>query len=178
MNARAPVSDTIAFLRKYPCDERAREFLNASSPEVRARVVQEFRPRTEGDSDYSGAVTFFVRRIRQFAAEKGQPELDSQVGGSRGMQATKGGSRSNHAIEAFLQKSPCDERAQEFLKSSPPEVRARVMQDFRPRTEGDSNYSGAVTSFVRRIRQYAEEDQQRAQAANGGWGLAKRPRLQ
>merc|ERR1712039_581565 len=76
-----------------------------------------------------------------------------------------------HAISNFFLRYPCDERAQDFLNSSSPEVRARVVQEFRPRQEGDSDYSGAVTSFVRRMRQYAEEDQGRAAWAGGSGGF-------
>jgi len=171
----------VSFLTQYPCDERAQDFLTSSPPEVRARVMQEFRPRKEGDSDYSGAVTSFVRRIRQFAEEDQQAA--SRAGGCGGFRAAKAVPitapaviNDAQAIASFLTRYPCDQRAQDFLTSSPLEVRVRVVHEFRPRKEGDSDYSGAVTSFVRRIRQFAEEDQQKAQG-KGGWGPSKQPRL-
>merc|ERR1712066_1143869 len=117
--------------------------------------------------------------IRQYAEEDQQ--MSAWAGGGGGFRAAKAGPMNalaavndSQAIANFLMRYPCDERAQEFLTSSPAEVRARVVQEFRPRKEGDNDYSGAVTSFVRRIRQYAEEDQQKAQG-KGGWVPSKQP---
>lgn len=48
------------FCRRYPMDARARELLLASPPAAVARVLREFRPRREGEADYSAAVVAFV----------------------------------------------------------------------------------------------------------------------
>merc|ERR1712187_1105251 len=53
-----------AFRRKYPMDDRAWDFLTTCSSGVQRRVMGDFRPRSEGDSDYSGLITSFVRTIR------------------------------------------------------------------------------------------------------------------
>merc|ERR1712118_424729 len=52
------------FLTKYPMDQRAYDFLVDSAPEVQLKVLAEFRPKSEGDSDYSACITTFVRRLR------------------------------------------------------------------------------------------------------------------
>jgi len=51
-----------AFFSRYPCDQRACEYFSQCSVDVQTAVVQQFRPRSEGDSDYSAAMTAFIKR--------------------------------------------------------------------------------------------------------------------
>lgn len=49
-----------------------------------------------------------------------------------------------------------DDRAFDFLEQQPAEVQEGVLLEFRPRRAGEDDYSGAVTSFVRKVRQHLE----------------------
>jgi len=55
-------------------------------------------------------------------------------------------------LHAFMQRYPVDDRAQAYLCDSPPDVIARVLHEFKPKHEGESDYSGAVVAFVKRCR--------------------------
>merc|ERR1712230_87697 len=62
-----------------------------------------------------------------------------------------GGDRSR--LEALRTQYPMDDRAFDFLISSPPEVQHSVLNDFKPpQHPSDGDYSKIVTSFVNRVR--------------------------
>lgn len=61
------------FCNRYPVDANAMDYLLTSTPEVQARVVQEFRPPREGEGDYSALLTAFVKRCRGAARGAGAP---------------------------------------------------------------------------------------------------------
>merc|ERR1712039_899511 len=56
------------FADRYPIDEDARNYLLNSSPNVVDRVVREFKPKIEGEADYSSLVMGFAKSIRNSAA--------------------------------------------------------------------------------------------------------------
>jgi len=62
--ASAAASNLQEFLSRYPVDQRAQDYLAASPPAVVARAINEFRPPREGEDDYSGLLTAFVKRLR------------------------------------------------------------------------------------------------------------------
>lgn len=65
-----------AFVQKYPVDERAYAYLSESPPDVLSRVLNEFKPKREGESDYSGIVVAYVKRCRNdggFSGKGGEP---------------------------------------------------------------------------------------------------------
>merc|ERR1740121_2032457 len=53
-------ADITEFCRRYPVDARAIEAVLASPPMVQVRVIREFRPRNEGEPDYSAALMTFL----------------------------------------------------------------------------------------------------------------------
>merc|ERR1712087_271825 len=57
------------FFQKYPCDERAVNFLANSSETVVERAVSDFRPPREGEADYSAILMSFVKRLRSEATD-------------------------------------------------------------------------------------------------------------
>jgi hypothetical protein len=60
------------FFSRYPVDDRAQAYLLGSSPAVQDLAVKDFRPKVEGESDYSGLLTSYVKRLRMDANAAGQ----------------------------------------------------------------------------------------------------------
>lgn len=131
------------FLAKYPIDERAYDYFANSSPAVQARVIKDFNPPREGEASYSGLFTSFVKRIRQQIQDSGGGIGESFQGGPQ---------LGPMDIENFFQRYPCDERSREYLNTSPASVMIRVLNEFKPRREGDADYSAVLTSFIKRTR--------------------------
>ncbi|CAJ1333633.1 unnamed protein product [Effrenium voratum] len=52
------------FRERFPIDERAADFLEKVSDEVLSTVLSEFRPKREGEGNYSALVTNFVRSVQ------------------------------------------------------------------------------------------------------------------
>merc|ERR1719401_1634048 len=73
-----------AFFIKYPCDQRATEYFNMSPSDVQTAVVQQFRPRSEGDADYSAAITSFIRYKSTKGSGKGCSPM-AAMGGIQNM---------------------------------------------------------------------------------------------
>eukprot|EP00929_Paragymnodinium_shiwhaense_P012730 TRINITY_DN12040_c0_g1_i3.p7 TRINITY_DN12040_c0_g1~~TRINITY_DN12040_c0_g1_i3.p7 ORF type:complete len:127 (+),score=32.55 TRINITY_DN12040_c0_g1_i3:1390-1770(+) len=121
-------------------DERAFDYLENASPDVQEHVIAEFKPRRFGDSDYSGAVTSFVRQVinrlaGRFGASRGPPTDIQQA-----------------MLEAFRMRYPMDDRAWDFLCSSDAEVKRRFLTSFKVTREGESDYSRLVTAFIKNMR--------------------------
>ena len=51
---------------QFPTDERARAFLDSSPPDVQATVVREFKPKGQGEGDYSDAVFAYAKICHQY----------------------------------------------------------------------------------------------------------------
>merc|ERR1712136_456898 len=169
------------FRERYPCDDRAFNILASAPSETKRTVLQQFKPRREGDSDYSALVASFTRKIalrreqdgrgqgrdraRQRKSPARLPSLEddgrdcSRGDGSRtgSRVASRGGSRDRRredsAISTFRARYPMDERAFAALERAPSGVRDVVLSDFRPRREGDDDYSALVMTFVRAVQQ-------------------------
>lgn len=126
------------FRARYPMDDRAFDFLEQAPSEVQNAVLADFNPRESSDGDYSALVTSFTRRMlrRQVPAHN-----DAHQEGAEW-----------DAFEDFRRRYPVDERAWEFLISSPPSVQTEVLETFRPKREGEADYSRLVTTFVKRCR--------------------------
>mmetsp|Transcript_27374 Transcript_27374/g.59766 ORF Transcript_27374/g.59766 Transcript_27374/m.59766 type:complete len:840 (-) Transcript_27374:162-2681(-) len=134
---RAVPTSIEELLQRYPVDDRARGFLEASPPGVVEHVLREFKPQREGESDYSGLLTSYVKRVR------GQEEGRAGMHGEAALAS---------AFDDFQRRYPVDEGAVDYFLSVPAEVQARVLSDFRPQREGESDYSALFMSFVKRCR--------------------------
>eukprot|EP00428_Durinskia_dybowskii_P011801 CAMPEP_0170209688 /NCGR_PEP_ID=MMETSP0116_2-20130129/4434_1 /TAXON_ID=400756 /ORGANISM="Durinskia baltica, Strain CSIRO CS-38" /LENGTH=132 /DNA_ID=CAMNT_0010460171 /DNA_START=70 /DNA_END=464 /DNA_ORIENTATION=- len=119
------------FFERYPADERAQAYLQNSSEEVVQRVLADFKPPREGESDYSGLLTAFVKRVRS----RGAVLVDNAFG---------------HELDDFFKRYPVDDGAKEFLLSKPLEVQRTVAQEFKPPREGEEDYSALLMSFAKR----------------------------
>jgi len=168
-----PSLDLEEFRLRFPMDERAFDFLATAPREVQERVLETFVPQRLDDTDFSAPVTAYVRSLRNQLA-------DANV--SAGV--------TEDAIHRFFERYPCDARATDYFTSCTPDVQVQVLRDFRPRSEGDSDYSAAVTAYVKRCKQHSRESSGgwggHHQGGNwrpplrpplGGWGPPKRPRL-
>lgn len=120
-------------------DDRAFDYLETSPLAVQENVVQDFRPRRFGESDYSGAVTSFVKQVRNRI----------QASGSRSSDSRSSSSAPTNLLNGFRERYPMDDRAWDYLESSSARVQRRVMEDFQPKREGESDYSRLLTSFVK-----------------------------
>eukprot|EP00927_Polykrikos_kofoidii_P070178 TRINITY_DN6612_c1_g1_i1.p1 TRINITY_DN6612_c1_g1~~TRINITY_DN6612_c1_g1_i1.p1 ORF type:complete len:720 (+),score=142.71 TRINITY_DN6612_c1_g1_i1:102-2162(+) len=134
--------DLEAFRAQHPMDDRAFQFLESSPIEVQHRVVETFFPSRRAfhengleNRDFSAPVTAYVRSLR----EKFQQDMPN-------------GGLSDEAVARFFERYPCDDRAVDYFASCLAEVQAQVLRDFRPRQEGDPDYSAPVTAFIKRCR--------------------------
>lgn len=132
-----------AFKTCFPMDARALDFLEQSPMEVQESVILQFNPRRPGENDYSGAITSFVKRVRMQAQAgqigMGAASLDINIIPPR-------------LMEAFKQRYPMDERAAEFLAMSPVPAQRAVLENFKPKVEGEADYSRLITSFLKTQR--------------------------
>jgi len=152
--------DLDAFRLRYPMDDRAFDFLNTSTREVQERVTESFVPQRPDDSDFSAAITAYVRSLRHQAADGG---IATGV--------------SEEAVGRFFERYPCDARAVDYFNMCTPDVQAQVMRDFRPRSEGDADYSAAVTAYVKSCRNNSQRQPGSWRPPQGGWGPPKRQRM-
>eukprot|EP00411_Alexandrium_monilatum_P092814 CAMPEP_0175748064 /NCGR_PEP_ID=MMETSP0097-20121207/59423_1 /TAXON_ID=311494 /ORGANISM="Alexandrium monilatum, Strain CCMP3105" /LENGTH=297 /DNA_ID=CAMNT_0017056539 /DNA_START=29 /DNA_END=920 /DNA_ORIENTATION=- len=151
------------FRQRYNFDERCYDYIKQSNPEVRRRVLTEFQPPRGGvEGDYSKSITAFVRRCkeddkkRSLEDERNNPM--SQVPGGDG-----GATGEVTTLAEFRLKFPFDDRAFEYIQQCRPEVRQRVLTEFKPSLSGNTkDYSKSITAFVRRCK---EEDIRRCREA-------------
>merc|ERR1712129_117501 len=132
-----------AFRTCYPMDDRAFDFLEQSAVEVQEAILTEFKPRRPGEDDYSGAVTSFIRKVRS-RYEAG--------GGARSEKRWRSDDTPVVLLEAFKSRYPMDDRAWDFLSTSPASLQRTVLERFQPKREGEGDYSRLITSFIRSNR--------------------------
>jgi len=139
--------DLEEFRLRFPMDDRAFDFLATAPREVQERVLETFVPQRLDDTDFSAPVTAYVRSLRNQLADSGAPA----------------GGATEEAMGKFFERYPCDARAQDYFQTCPTDVQSQVLGNFRPRSEGDSDYSAAVTAFIKKCKLQSRE------AANGSW---------
>lgn len=203
-----------AFRSKYPMDDRAFEFLENSKTMVKDRVIREFRPKIEGEADYSALITRFTKACRdsvdqQVAAVhvtpswRGPPPVNSRNrsrsplraplrGGGGLAPASRYGQdirdkpgywatggrvdrfEADSRLTQFRRRFPMDERAFDFLSSSPLHVQEKVILNFRPNRPDDDEFSAAVTAYVRTCRNAGDNgaSRERSYDRGGGYGAA------
>merc|ERR1740121_861124 len=77
---------------------------------------------------------------------------DSREGGRRRQRADSGDAGpSEEELLTFRERYPMDDRAFNDLAAAPGEVRQRVLTQFKPKREGEADYSALIASFVRAI---------------------------
>lgn len=174
------------FRARFPMDERAFQYLCGSPKEVQDKVRESFVPQRLEDTDFSAAVTAYVKTLRrQFQESQGG---STSLGRQRHEEQSV---RAHHKREEpetvddedrneFFERWPCDARALDYFDASPAEVQAQVILEFKPRSEGDADYSAAVTAFIKRCR-YPDKGKGKGKPGkpgkpDGGWG-PKRPRF-
>merc|ERR1712194_110010 len=119
----------------FPMDERAFDFLLQQPVEVQETVIMEFRPRRDGDPDYSGAITSFVKNVANRMRSDGGSSI--QHIGQNNVPLP--------LVEAFRRRYPVDDRAWDFLVQSAPATQRHVIETFKPKQEGEQDYSGLIT---------------------------------
>lgn len=159
------------FEMRYPIDDRARDYFSCSSPDVQQKVLREFKPIQEGEADYSSLFMAFVKRCRR---ESSQPQDQYQPGppaatyggcggggggrshggpagfsGSRASSQGASSRREQDQFEAFLARYPMDDRAIDYLASSPREVRERVLSTFVAPRPDERDFSAPVTAYTK-----------------------------
>jgi len=147
-------SEIEAFRDRYPCDNDAFNYLVNSSTEVQQEVLAEFKPKSEGESDYSALVIGFTKRKRQNYQTPAKVE-QSDAGYRR-----KEGP-SEHDVEAFRDRYPFDEDAFNYILSSAAHVQHEILRTFKPQRDGEADYSALVISFAKRCRNAAPRSSDR-----------------
>merc|ERR1712187_573678 len=106
-------------------------------------LLTRFKPRSEGDDDYSALVCTFLRAIqsRLETSAPSRPPRERSRDRSRDRSKSKDRKRSGSPINVFRDRYPMDERAFAVLEQATPAVREVVIADFKPRREGEKDYS-------------------------------------
>jgi len=138
-----------SFTEKFPIDERAMELLGQLSDDLLQRVLKDFRPKDDGNPDYSRQLMGFLKGIKT----------------PRGDQ-----------IEEFLQTYPVDSKASDFLKMAPGKVQQRVIDTFKPPGVED-DYSRILTTHIKYCLSQHKEQPAAAHGAWAGKGGQKGPRI-
>eukprot|EP00930_Biecheleria_cincta_P038710 TRINITY_DN26593_c0_g1_i1.p1 TRINITY_DN26593_c0_g1~~TRINITY_DN26593_c0_g1_i1.p1 ORF type:complete len:505 (-),score=78.57 TRINITY_DN26593_c0_g1_i1:240-1754(-) len=146
--------DLMAFRLRYPMDERAYVYLSTAPAAAQQKVLSEFKPRVEGEADYSSLITTLVKRAR-LAVGNAPGLANSWVASSPS--ATANFDRGDEPptedeLINFRLRYPMDDRAFDYLQSAPVSAQIRVLSDFKPKTEGEEDYSSLVTAFTKRFR--------------------------
>mmetsp|Transcript_63302 Transcript_63302/g.125175 ORF Transcript_63302/g.125175 Transcript_63302/m.125175 type:complete len:562 (-) Transcript_63302:91-1776(-) len=162
-----PQVDLEGFRRRYPMDDRAFNYLLESPPEVCRQVVETFVPKRANDTDSSAPVIAYAKLCRSRFAEATGMGANSTINGNLQGGMSKGDSQLLAQQSMFCQRFPMDQAAYAFLYDSPVNVISRVHREFKPKREGDTDYSAAVVHFTRSCRRDAGLEM----------GPAKRPRL-
>lgn len=146
------------FRRRFPMDERAYGYLAESSPAVRRQVFDTFAPKRLDDTDFSAPVVAYAKlcraRVFESAAHGSHFMAVAPPRFPAPMQARMPVFRpavqpvTDAQIGEFCRRYPMDGRALELMLASPPAVVARVLREFRPKREGEADYSAAVVAFV------------------------------
>mmetsp|Transcript_36310 Transcript_36310/g.83470 ORF Transcript_36310/g.83470 Transcript_36310/m.83470 type:complete len:588 (-) Transcript_36310:37-1800(-) len=182
-------SDMESFRDRYPMDSRAFSILTGATPDVQRTVLTRFKPRSEGDSDYSALVMAFLRSVQLRMsgsgstsravwrdARRGEGSQDRSVeragsvdgfrrndehgredGGREEARRSNSRSRSrspgrDKALKSFRSRYPMDDRAYSNLEQASHSVQDVVISDFKPRREGEDDYSALVMAFVRAVQ--------------------------
>lgn len=162
-------SESEAFRRRFPMDDRAFAYLLESPPQVRQQVMETFSPPRADDTDFSAPVVAYSKRCRARFGEVAHGTNQYFSGLQPAMPAP--GYVTEGDVGAFMARYPVDARAEDYLRETPPVVVARVLREFRPKREGDSDYSAAVVSFVGLCRKEAGGE------AGGPGAFQKRARV-
>jgi len=172
-------AELLAFRERYPMDERAWGALCVSGEDLQRQLMSQFKPRSEGDSDYSALISTFLRslllrkqqsrpaaherprgyggefsgRVARAAIEDaGRGRRDDSRSRSRSGSRDRGSRRTNSGLAAFRDRYPMDDRAFDNLKACTTDIQAVVISDFKPKREGESDYSALVMSFLRSVQ--------------------------
>jgi len=105
--------------------------------------LQSFKPKREGEDDYSALVATFLRSV-----------MSRKSKGEGKGKASRGDDRDDgDPLNSFRRRYPMDDRAYKLMEEADPKVRTTVINDFRPRREGEADYSALVMAFVRAVQQ-------------------------
>jgi len=145
------------FLQRYPCDEDAQNYVLNSTPDVQLAVLQSFKPKQEGEADYSALVISFTKKQRQ--NRPSAPPMRQSYQGAAPVRRTAAipppqerRSSAGIDLEAFFDRYPCDEDAYNYVVGSQPHVQQEIVRSFRPQREGESDYSAILITFAKRCR--------------------------
>lgn len=167
-------------------DDGAFDQLKDAEPDVLRPFLNSFKPRSEGDRDYSGLVRTFLKSVIARQQEQGPQQgghtstphrygrdvRDRSRSCDRGRDRSleprrrRGNRRESSPLNDFRLRYPMEGKAFQILSSSSEEVRETVMSDFKPRREGESDYSGLVIAFVRAVTKRLEDDKERDRSDN------------
>lgn len=120
--------------------------------------MNQFKPRSEGDSDYSGLVVTFLKSIiarQEGGGDRGRGRNRSRSRDrsySHSREPRGRGRRDESPLSAFRSRYPMAEKGWQILTGASKDVRETVMADFRPKREGESDYTGLVIAFVNAVR--------------------------
>lgn len=125
-------------------DDRAFDYLQQAELPVQEMFLAEFQPKRRGkDDDYSASVTSFLKVVRNKIANSGHAHTNAPVSGG-----------DDNLLEGFRRRYPMDDRAFEYLCQQREDVRRKAVETFRPKFEGEADYSSLVTSFVKSCRKW------------------------
>jgi len=121
------------FVARWGLDQTSLQLLVGLSPDVRARVLKDFRP-TEDTQNVNGRLRGFVKSVSS------TDEAARQVGAAAAVDS----------VTAFAQSWGLQEDSAALLRGLQPDILTRVMREFRPNGE-TLNMDGRLRAFVRSV---------------------------
>lgn len=135
-----------AFRARYPMDDRAFDYLVQSDPQVQDMFLAEFQPQRRGkDNDYSASVTSYVKVLRN-KIQYSHPS-STVFPPARGLTSEMTGD--DAMVEGFRRRYPMDDKAFDYLYQQNDEIRRKVVNNFKPKFEGEADYSSLVTAYIK-----------------------------
>ncbi|CAJ1341999.1 unnamed protein product [Effrenium voratum] len=154
MNQEFLAAELESFRMRYPFDEDANNYILNSSIEVQQEVLRDFKPKQEGEQDYSALIIGFTKRRRQSVKERQQNRFVPHHVPAHGL--NDGGEQdaplSPAELQAFRSRYPFDEDAYRYIASSLPHVQREIVRTFKPPREGEEDYSALIITFSKRCR--------------------------
>eukprot|EP00931_Biecheleriopsis_adriatica_P111202 TRINITY_DN85553_c0_g1_i1.p1 TRINITY_DN85553_c0_g1~~TRINITY_DN85553_c0_g1_i1.p1 ORF type:complete len:420 (-),score=53.63 TRINITY_DN85553_c0_g1_i1:136-1395(-) len=151
-------ADLEAFAARYPMDEAAISYIQKSLPEVQREVMRDFKPKQEGEADYSALIISFCKRRRQSHQQQhfiaAPPAPQPQFRGRLDEVEASAEEVDDLAqqVQALRDRYPFDDAAYNYVVKSAPSVQREILAGFTPKKEGEDDYSALVISFAKKCR--------------------------
>ncbi|CAE8609801.1 unnamed protein product [Polarella glacialis] len=145
-----------ALKSRYPMDDAAFHYIVSSPIEVQRQVLRDFKPKNEGEDDYSALVIGFTKKRRQTVAQNHfastSPGYIPSRAPSRALPSQQEIDDLAGEVDNFRARYPFDDAAFNYIMNSSVDVQREILRSFKAKSEGQDDYSAFVISFAKRCR--------------------------